>query len=251
MIVKVSVPNRFQFKAVPSFTAMLWQKKGEVHYIGGADILPPPLESKKEAEMISLLGTEGEKEARSLLIEHNLRLVVYIAKKFDNTAVGVEDLISIGTIGLIKAINTFNPEKNIKLATYASRCIENEILMYLRKNRNSFSDVSLNEPIANEKDGSEITLMDAIAAPEQRSVCEQIVLEERLKQLQAFLPLLDERELMIIEKRFGLHGRKEQTQKEIAQELGISRSYVSRIEKRAFLKLYRAFRRQEKNAVSR
>ncbi|MEE0774978.1 MAG: sigma-70 family RNA polymerase sigma factor, partial [Merdibacter sp.] len=133
----------------------------------------------------------------------------------------------------------------------ASRCIENEILMYLRKNRNSFSDVSLNEPIANEKDGSEITLMDAIAAPEQRSVCEQIVLEERLKQLQAFLPLLDERELMIIEKRFGLHGRKEQTQKEIAQELGISRSYVSRIEKRAFLKLYRAFRRQEKNAVSR
>ena len=110
MIVKVSVPNRFQFKAVPSFTAMLWQKKGEVHYIGGADILPPPLESKKEAEMISLLGTEGEKEARSLLIEHNLRLVVYIAKKFDNTAVGVEDLISIGTIGLIKAINTFNPE---------------------------------------------------------------------------------------------------------------------------------------------
>ena len=127
MIVKVSVPNRFQFKAVPSFTAMLWQKKGEVHYIGGADILPPPLESKKEAEMISLLGTEGEKEARSLLIEHNLRLVVYIAKKFDNTAVGVEDLISIGTIGLIKAINTFNPEKNIKLATYASRCIENEM----------------------------------------------------------------------------------------------------------------------------
>ena len=119
MIVKVSIPNRFQFKAVPSFKTVLLQKQGEVHYIGGADILPPPLESKKEAETIALLGTEDAKAARSLLIEHNLRLVVYIAKKFDNTCVGVEDLISIGTIGLIKAINTFNPEKNIKLATYA------------------------------------------------------------------------------------------------------------------------------------
>ena len=158
MIVKVSVPNRFQFKAVPSFTAMLWQKKGEVHYIGGADILPPPLESKKEAEMISLLGTEGEKEARSLLIEHNLRLVVYIAKKFDNTAVGVEDLISIGTIGLIKAINTFNPEKNIKLATYASRCIENEILMYLRRSSKTKAEVSIDEPLNVDWDGNELLL---------------------------------------------------------------------------------------------
>ena len=160
MIVKVSVPNRFQFKAVPSFTAMLWQKKGEVHYIGGADILPPPLESKKEAEMISLLGTEGEKEARSLLIEHNLRLVVYIAKKFDNTAVGVEDLISIGTIGLIKAINTFNPEKNIKLATYASRCIENEILMYLRRSSKTKAEVSIDEPLNVDWDGNELEELD-------------------------------------------------------------------------------------------
>lgn len=209
-----------------------------------------PLSREDEERCLAALQ-KGDAYARDQLIEHNLRLVAHIVKKYDIRRTQTDDLISIGTIGLIKAVDTFAPEKGKKLATYASRCIENEILMYLRKNRNSFSDVSLNEPIANEKDGSEITLMDAIAAPEQRSVCEQIVLEERLKQLQAFLPLLDERELLIIEKRFGLHGRKEQTQKEIAQELGISRSYVSRIEKRAFLKLYRAFRRQEKNAVSR
>lgn len=209
-----------------------------------------PLSREDEERCLAALQ-KGDAYARDQLIEHNLRLVAHIVKKYDIRRTQTDDLISIGTIGLIKAVDTFAPEKGKKLTTYASRYIENEILMYLRKNRNSFSDVSLNEPIANEKDGSEITLMDAIAAPEQRSVCEQIVLEERLKQLQAFLPLLDERELMIIEKRFGLHGRKEQTQKEIAQELGISRSYVSRIEKRAFLKLYRAFRRQEKNAVSR
>ena len=137
-------------------------EEGEVHYIGGADILPPPLESKKEAEMISLLGTEGEKEARSLLIEHNLRLVVYIAKKFDNTAVGVEDLISIGTIGLIKAINTFNPEKNIKLATYASRCIENEILMYLRRSSKTKAEVSIDEPLNVDWDGNELLLSDIL-----------------------------------------------------------------------------------------
>ena len=134
MIVKVSIPNRFQFKTAPGFRTMLMQKQGEVHYIGGADILPPPLETEEEGRMIDLLGSPEDRQARSCLIEHNLRLVVYIAKKFDNTSVGVEDLISIGTIGLIKAINTFKPDKNIKLATYASRCIENEILMYLRRN---------------------------------------------------------------------------------------------------------------------
>ena len=126
MIIKVSIPNRFQLKTVPSFRTVLMPKQGEVHYIGVADILPPPLESEEESRMIGLLGGEDDKGARSTLIEHNLRLVVYIAKKFDNTSVGVEDLISIGTIGLIKAINTFKPDKNIKLATYASRCIENE-----------------------------------------------------------------------------------------------------------------------------
>ena len=151
MILKVSVPSRFHFKAVPTFKTMLLQRQGEVHYIGGADILPPPLDSKREAEMIAMLGKEGEKEARSVLIEHNLRLVVYIAKKFDNTSVGVEDLISIGTIGLIKAINTFKAEKNIKLATYASRCIENEILMYLRRNNKTRMEVSIDEPLKDRK----------------------------------------------------------------------------------------------------
>ena len=196
--------------------------------------------SREDEERCLMALKQGDAYARDQLIEHNLRLVAHIVKKYDIRRTQTDDLISIGTIGLIKAVDTL----------YASRCIENEILMYLRKNRNSFSDVSLNEPIANEKDGSEITLMDAIAAPPQRSVCEQIVLEEQLRQLQQFLPLLDERELLIIEKRFGLHGRREQTQKEIAQELGISRSYVSRIEKRAFLKLYRAFRRQQKQGRS-
>ena len=147
MIIKVSIPSRFQFKTSSGFKTLLMQRQGEVHYIGGADILPPPLDPVKEAELIAKLGNSGDKEARSRLIEHNLRLVVYIAKKFDNTGVGVEDLISIGTIGLIKAINTFNPEKNIKLATYASRCIENEILMYLRRSSKTKMEVSIDEPL--------------------------------------------------------------------------------------------------------
>ncbi len=201
-----------------------------------------PLSKEEEERCIALLQQKDE-HAREKLIEHNLRLVAHIVKKYDIKKTQSDDLISIGTIGLIKAIDSFQPQLGKKLTTYASRCIENEILMYLRKNRNSFQEVSLNEPIANEKDGSEITLLDAIAAPSQRSIVEQIQLEQELKQLKAYLPLLDERELLIIEKRFGLHGRKEQTQKEIAQELHLSRSYISRIEKRAFLKLYKAFRK--------
>ena len=134
MVIKVSVPDRFQFKMVPTFKNMMMLKQGDVHYIGGSDVLPAPLGAEEEARAIAGLGTGNDQFAKSQLIEHNLRLVVYIAKKFDNTGVGVEDLISIGTIGLIKAINSYNPEKNIKLATYASRCIENEILMYLRRN---------------------------------------------------------------------------------------------------------------------
>ena len=132
MLLKVSIPNKFQFRMIPTFHGLICGKRGEIHYIGGAEVLPPPLDAKEELEMIEKLGGEEDSTAKAKLVEHNLRLVVYIAKKFDNTGVGVEDLISIGTIGLIKAINTFNPEKNIKLATYASRCIENEILMYLR-----------------------------------------------------------------------------------------------------------------------
>lgn len=201
-----------------------------------------PLSKEEEERCIALLA-EKDREAREKLIEHNLRLVAHIVKKYDIKKTQTDDLISIGTIGLIKVVDSFRPEMGKKLTTYASRCIENEILMYLRKNRNSFQEVSLNEPIANEKDGSEITLLDAIAAPTQRSVVEKIQLEKDLKQLKEYLSLLDERELMIITKRFGLNGSREQTQKEIAQELHISRSYVSRIEKRAFLKIYKAFRK--------
>ena len=238
MIMKVSVPNRFQFKAVSSFTTMLWQKKGEVHYIGGADILPPPLESKREAEMISRLGTEGEKEARALLIEHNLRLVVYIAKKFDNTVVGVEDLISIGTIGLIKAINTFNPSKKIKLATYASRCIENEILMYLRRNSKTKMEVSIDEPLNVDWDGNELLLSD-ILGTEEDTIYRDLEDEAERKILFRALNKLSGREKLIVRMRFGLdHPEgKEMTQKEVADQLGISQSYISRLEKKIMHRL--------------
>lgn len=246
MIMKVSVPNRFQFKAVSSFTTMLWQKKGEVHYIGGADILPPPLESKKEAEMISRLGTEGEKEARALLIEHNLRLVVYIAKKFDNTAVGVEDLISIGTIGLIKAINTFNPEKNIKLATYASRCIENEILMYLRRSSKMKAEVSIDEPLNVDWDGNELLLSD-ILGTDENVIYNKMEEEVNYHLLYKALAKLSPREKTIIQLRFGIRTAdgEEKTQKEVADFLGISQSYISRLEKKIIGRLKKDIVRME------
>ena len=238
MIVKVSIPNRFQFKAVPSFKTVLLQKQGEVHYIGGADILPPPLESKKEAETIALLGTEDAKAARSLLIEHNLRLVVYIAKKFDNTGVGVEDLISIGTIGLIKAINTFNPEKNIKLATYASRCIENEILMYLRRNNKTRMEVSIDEPLNVDWDGNELLLSDILGTDED--VIYRDLEDETEKQLLlSAISRLTPREQQIVELRYGLQNEEgtEMTQKEVADMMGISQSYISRLEKKIMKRL--------------
>ena len=238
MIVKVSIPNRFQFKAVPSFKTVLLQKQGEVHYIGGADILPPPLESKKEAETIALLGTEDAKAARSLLIEHNLRLVVYIAKKFDNTCVGVEDLISIGTIGLIKAINTFNPEKNIKLATYASRCIENEILMYLRRNNKTRMEVSIDEPLNVDWDGNELLLSDILGTDED--VIYRDLEDETEKQLLlSAISRLTPREQQIVELRYGLQNEEgtEMTQKEVADLMGISQSYISRLEKKIMRRL--------------
>ena len=245
MIVKVSVPNRFQFKAVPSFTAMLWQKKGEVHYIGGADILPPPLESKKEAEMISLLGTEGEKEARSLLIEHNLRLVVYIAKKFDNTAVGVEDLISIGTIGLIKGISSYKPDKGVRLATYAARCIENEILMYFRSQKKLQGEVSLSDSIDTDQDGNSLSFMDVISVDD--TMLEDLSASETRGVLRCLVQTcLTPRERDIVEQRYGLDGKPPRTQREIAAACGISRSYVSRLEKKALEKLGREFERTQK-----
>lgn len=238
MIIKVSIPNRFQFKSTPSFTTLLFQKQGEVHYIGGADILPAPLDSQNEAVMIQKLGTEDDKEAKSSLIEHNLRLVVYIAKKFDNTSVGVEDLISIGTIGLIKAINTFNPEKNIKLATYASRCIENEILMYLRRNNKVKMEVSIDEPLNVDWDGNELLLSDILGTDED-IIYRDMEDEIEKKLLKTAISRLSPRERKIVELRFGLTNEDgdEMTQKEVADLLGISQSYISRLEKKIMKRL--------------
>ena len=236
MVIKVSVPDRFQFKMVPTFKNMMMLKQGDVHYIGGSDVLPAPLGAEEEARAIAGLGTGNDQFAKSQLIEHNLRLVVYIAKKFDNTGVGVEDLISIGTIGLIKAINSYNPEKNIKLATYASRCIENEILMYLRKNAGRRAEVSFDEPLNTDYDGNELLLSDALGT-EADTVMRPIEDDVDLSLLAAALDTLTPREREIITLRFGLGGRREQTQKEVADQMGISQSYISRLEKRIIQRL--------------
>ena len=233
MIVKVSVPSRFQWKTRQTFRTMLMKREGEIHYIGGADILPAPLDSETEQEMIEKLVGPEEKEARSKLIEHNLRLVVYIAKKFDNTAVGVEDLISIGTIGLIKAINTFNPGKNIKLATYASRCIENEILMYLRRTNKTKMEVSIDEPLNVDWDGNELLLSDILGTDED-VIYKDLEMETEKGLLNAAINRLNPRERKIVELRFGLNNEEgdEMKQKEVADLLGISQSYISRLEKK-------------------
>lgn len=231
MIIKVSMPGQFRLKVAPSFKSVLFPREGEIHYIGGADVLPAPLSSREEAQVLQKLGTEQDSQAKSRLIEHNLRLVVYIAKKFDNTSVGVEDLISIGTIGLIKAINTFNIDKNIKLATYASRCIENEILMYLRKNANRRGEVSLDEPLNTDWDGNELLLSDVLGT-EGDSIEKPLEDDVDRDLLFTAITKLSERERTIITLRFGLDGRRERTQKEVADQLGISQSYISRLEKR-------------------
>lgn len=205
-----------------------------------------PLDKEEEARCILLLQDHDE-EARNKLIEHNLRLVAHIVKKYDIRKEQTEDLISIGTIGLIKAVDSFKPEKGHKLTTYASKCIENEILMYLRSSKNYFQNVSLNEPIATERDGSEITLIDAISSPDEKNIIDDMIVEDNIERLKRYIHVLDERELEIITKRFGLYGQQEETQREIARQLHISRSYVSRIEKRAFMKLYREFQKEEKN----
>ena len=203
MMIKVSIPSRFQLKTMPSFRTVLLPGQSEVHYIGGADILPAPLDAAQEAQMIGLLGGEEDAHARSTLIEHNLRLVVYIAKKFDNTSVGVEDLISIGTIGLIKAINTFNPDKNIKLATYASRCIENEILMYLRRNNKTRLEVSIDEPLNVDWDGNELLLSDILGTDED-VIYHDIESEVEKNLLNSAINRLSPRERKIVELRYGL-----------------------------------------------
>ena len=238
MVLKVAVEDRFQFKVVPNFRNFCLLKQSDVHYIGGTDVLPAPLAADEEADAISKLGTQDEKGAKSQLIEHNLRLVVYIAKKFDNTGVGVEDLISIGTIGLIKAINSYNPEKNIKLATYASRCIENEILMYLRRNNKTKAEVSIDEPLNVDWDGNELLLSDILGTDED-VISRRLEDEVEITLLAKAINKLSPREQTIIRLRFGLNNAegKEKTQKEVADLLGISQSYISRLEKRIMKRL--------------
>ena len=240
MIFKVAIPGKIQFRMIRREPGFLLHKEGDVHYIGGAEVLPPPLEALEEEEVISGLGTDSEQEAKATLIEHNLRLVVYIAKKFDNTGVGVEDLISIGTIGLIKSINTFNPGKNIKLATYASRCIENEILMYLRKNNKAKVEVSIDEPLNVDWDGNELLLSDILGTDED-VIYRDIENEVERKLLFKAVSKLSERERTIISLRFGLNtvDGEEMTQKEVASLLGISQSYISRLEKKIIKRLKR------------
>ncbi len=213
---------------------------GSVHYIGSAESLPAPLTQSDEEELISNLrnGT-AEKETKNKLIEHNLRLVVYIAKKFESTGIGIEDLISIGTIGLIKAINTFKPDRNIKLATYASRCIENEILMYLRKNNPSRINISIDEPLNIDWDGNELLLSDILGTDSditQRHIDEEV--DKEL--LHLAMTKLSKREQSIMQLRFGINSNgQEKTQKQVADMLGISQSYISRLEKRIILRLRR------------
>ena len=219
---------------------LLSRKQQEILYIGGAEILPEPLDGEREKYYIDLMTKEGNKEAKEKLIEHNLRLVVYIAKKFDNTKVGAEDLISIGTIGLMKAINTFDATKSIKLATYASRCIENEILMYLRKNSKQKFEVSIDEPLNVDWDGNELLLSDILGTDED-IIYKDLETQADLKVLNQALKTLNGREKMIIELRFGLHSKdgEELTQKQVADLLGMSQSYISRLEKKIMTRLNR------------
>ena len=204
-----------------------------IHYIGGSDTLPPPLTREEEAALLERLEDE---DARKALIEHNLRLVVYIARRFENTGVGIEDLISIGTIGLIKAVGTYRTDKNIKLATYASRCIENEILMHLRKNANRKGEVSFDEPLNTDWDGNELLLSDVLGT-DADVVMRPLEEDVERDLLAAAISVLSPREKQIITLRFGLGGGKEQTQKEVADQLGISQSYISRLEKRIINRL--------------
>ena len=238
MMVKVAVPEKFKLRIVPNVRTVLFGGQQEIHYIGGSEVLPPPLENEKEREVVRWLGTDRDEKARKILIEHNLRLVVYIAKKFDNTGVGVEDLISIGTIGLIKAINTFNPSKKIKLATYASRCIENEILMYLRRNSKTKMEVSIDEPLNVDWDGNELLLSDILGTDDD-VISRRLEDEVEIALLGKAISKLTKREQMIIRLRFGIGNREgmEKTQKEVADLLGISQSYISRLEKRIMKRL--------------
>ena len=231
--------NYAGYRMVRGFRSIIYKSNGEIHYISGTDVLPVPLEGEEEKNAIAMLATEAEREhGRNILIEHNLRLVVYIARKFDNTGAGMEDLISIGTIGLIKAINTFNPVKKIKLATYASRCIENEILMYLRRNSKTKLEVSIDEPLNVDWDGNELLLSDILGTDED-VISRRLEDEVEITLLGKAINKLTPREQTIIRLRFGLNSAegKEKTQKEVADLLGISQSYISRLEKRIMKRL--------------
>ena len=246
MILKIAVENQFKMKMTPSFRTIIFPEKPEVHYIGGTDVLPAPLNNKEEEHFIQMLASSDSEKAKKVLIEHNLRLVVYIAKKFDNTGVGVEDLISIGTIGLIKAINTFNPTKKIKLATYASRCIENEILMYLRRNNKTKMEVSIDEPLNVDWDGNELLLSDILGTDED-TIYKDMEEEAEKKLLFRAIARLSSRERTIVKMRFGIGtlDGEEKTQKEVADILGISQSYISRLEKKIMKRLRREMVRYE------
>ncbi len=225
---------------------ILWKlgliSQGTIHYIGGTDVLPPPLKGIEEQAALAALE-QGDEAAKQQLIERNLRLVVFIARRFENTGVNIEDLISIGTIGLIKAVSTYRRDKNIKLATYASRCIENEILMHIRKISNQKTEVSLDEPINMDYDGNELLLSDILGTDEDM-ILRPLEDDVDLCLLRKAVGELPDREREIIQMRFGLAGRKELTQKEVAQKLGISQSYISRLEKRIMNRLKKEILRQ-------
>ncbi len=243
---RLMIPEYRGFGFFQGILKLFAGEENEVHYIGGTEVLPPPLEEDEEAHCIYMLNSTAPEEFRKKLIEHNLRLVVYIAKKFDNTGVGVEDLISIGTIGLIKGINTFNPNKNIKLATYASRCIENEILMHLRRTSKTKMEVSIDEPLNVDWDGNELLLSDILGTDEDIIYRD---METDIEKNLLFLAIsrLTVRERMIIELRYGLNSKdgEEKTQKEVADLLGISQSYISRLEKKIMLRLKKEIVRLE------
>ena len=213
-----------------------------IYYIGGSDVLPPPLKGEQELHALEALE-QGDESAKQMLIEHNLRLVVFIAKRFENTGINLEDLISIGTIGLIKAVGTYRRDKNIKLATYASRCIENEILMHIRKTSNQKNEISLDEPINMDYDGNELLLSDILGTDEDM-ILRPLEDDVDLKLLKEAVSALPDREKQIIVMRFGLEGQQELTQKEVAQIMGISQSYISRLEKRIMHRLRKEILRQ-------
>ena len=231
------LPSHFRMRMLPGFSRMLWRKPGEVYYIGGADVLPNPLSPQQESAVIESLTKEDSQQARASLIEHNLRLVVYIAQKFDNTGVGMEDLISIGTIGLIKGVDSFREDKKIRLATYCARCVENEILMYLRSVKKTARDVYLFDTIGSDKEGNEINLFDVLEY-EEEDIADRLTRKEHIGKLEQYMEqTLTPREKEILCLRYGIQAKEQKTQREIAEIYQISRSYVSRIEKKALKKL--------------